>query len=117
MIRKFKYIKEYFEYQKNVMGMDLGDLASVEDGYYRMSLYDIDYVIKSDNTIIMKVGLSEIGNNSYIGKGTFRYTPSDIPGFTDVTAMELTGILDDVFEENPEAIIDLIDKIYDEIKR
>ena len=117
MGRKLKYIKEYLEYQNDVLGLDLGNLASVKDSYYKMDLYDIDYLDQSGENVIIKVNFSEINNSEYNGKGTFKYIHSDIPGSTDVTPMELTGILGEVFDENPEDIIDLLHQIYDQIKR
>ena len=118
MRKKLKYIKEYLQYKSDVLGLELGSLSSKDDGYYKMELYDVDYIIQSNGSVILKVNFSEIGNANYNGKGVFKCVPADIEELSaDVIPMDLTGILDDVFEENPEAIIDLVLQIYDEVKR
>tara|TARA_R110000772_G_scaffold43995_1_gene101193 strand:+ start:17095 stop:17448 length:354 start_codon:yes stop_codon:yes gene_type:complete len=116
MEKKWKYIKEYLEYKSDLLGIDLGDLATVDDGYYKMDLYDVDYLDQSGEKVILKVKFSEINNPEYSGEGTFKYIHSDIPGFSDVSPIDIRGILDDVFEESPENVIDLLHQIYDQIK-
>jgi hypothetical protein len=118
MRKKFKYIKEYLQYNSEVLGLELGSLSSKDDGYYQMMLTDVDYIIQPNKTVILKVDFSEISDTNYNGKGVFKCVPADIEELSaDVIPMDLTGILDDVFEENPEAIIDLVLQIYDEVKR
>lgn len=113
---RFKYIKEYFEYKNNILGMDLSELASVQDDYYKMDLYDVDYINGSEDDMILKVNFCEVRNPHFNGRGIFKYVHSDIPGFTDITPINLDGILDDVFRENPDSVIDFLYQIYDKIK-
>lgn len=112
-----KYIKEYLEYTTNFLGINLGPIAEIEDSYYKMELYDLDYIDKNESEVILKVNFHEKEKPNYNGQGSFKYVHSDIPGFSDVTPIKITGILDDVFDENPEAIIDMLHQIYDQIKR
>tara|TARA_R110000772_G_scaffold20466_5_gene56950 strand:- start:106846 stop:107199 length:354 start_codon:yes stop_codon:yes gene_type:complete len=116
MEKKLQYLKEYLTYKNMLDDINLDKLAVVQDEVYTMELYDISYINYSETEVILKVNFYETNNPKHKGMGSFKHSHSDIPGVSDTTPIKLNGVLEDIFEENAEIIVEFIEKIYDKIK-
>lgn len=111
-ILNFEKFNESLEWGGNLMGIELGDLASHEDGYFKMVLTDVDF---EGSDMLLSVDFSEVNNPEYKGKGIFKYTKSDIGLLGDIVPIEIHGILQDVFEDDGEVIYEFINRLVEQI--
>ena len=110
-----KYLKKFenIDWMNDIVQQDLGELSSVSDEYYIMNLKDVDFI---KDQKILHVEFIEKEDDSFNGTGTFKYIPSGVEGLVgDITPIKLNGILRDVFEDDPEPIIDFLFKIIKDI--
>lgn len=104
---------EDISFMNDVLDQDIGELSSISDEYYIMNLKDVDIF---DNEKILHVEIIEKNDNSFNGKGTFRYIPSGIKGITgDITPIKMDGILHDMYDEDAEIIIEFIYRIISDL--
>lgn len=103
-----------FEQFSNIdLDLDFKEIHRVSDGHFNMILKDVE---RKNNEIILHVLLEEVSNPNFNGSGTFRYImPNTRNLIGDIYPIKLNGILEDVFLDDPEPIIDFIINIIKDV--
>ena len=111
-ILNFLKFNESLKWEGDLMGTELGDLASYDDGYFKMVVTDVNF---EGTDMLLSVDFSEVNNPEYKGNGIFKYTKSDIGLSGDIVPIEIHGILQDVFEDDGEVIYEFINRLVEQL--
>ena len=112
-IFSFKKFNESLEWGGNILGSDVGELASHDDGYFKMVVKDVNF---EGTDMLLTVEFSETNNPQHNGSGIFKYIKSEIETLSgDITPIHMEGILIDVFEDDGETIYEFINRLVDQL--
>lgn len=105
---------EELSWSETFSDVEVGKLASHDDGTYQMDLEDVDYI--NDNVMIISVTFFNLKDKRDKGEGKFRYVKSSVVGLTgDITPIKMNGALAGVYNDESEIIFDFLQQLFPQV--